>query len=248
MPNRTSIDGIEITAGYESPFKNEGVPRVSYRATTFLKEEFVSWFTQYGANRRCTLIPAEYALIKDETLEQKRQTDVVSERRKRTNRSTLLLVAIVPLALMMVSSIIIGFMQASLFGFFSATTLFLPIFLPAALFFAFRTGVLHKVLGLRDRNKNRETDVIADAMQSGRYTAYQFSIVQKKWKKRGISEEGSGYDGYHFYVEFDELTLEVSWDEYRHMYVGGVAIVVIIHTPYGDTLRVLAPRGPREAS
>lgn len=245
MSQTPKFDGIKITTSYTSPFKDEGIPFISSRETRFLKDDFVTWFTQYGMNHQCTLNPSEYQFIQNEEQENKRNADIEKKRIKKKDRRKVLMTLGLPMALMMIAAIMVGIKGSSFGRFLSSLKLLFPIFLPITLFCVFRLGVIQKLVARRHQRRFVEVDVIADAMQSGRYTAYRFEIVQKKWKESYHSggKNSRGYNTYHFYVDFDELTLEVGSDEYKKMRVGGSAVVVMIHTSCGDTLRVLAPRG-----
>lgn len=245
-PARHTFEGIKITDSYTSPYKNEGMMYISQHKTNFLKDEFVSWFINYGINNKYMLSQSELAFILSEIQENKESSDQRKEVENKKSKKDLLTTIIVPIVIFLIAIIIVMYNEneSSFIRFFSISRLIFPFLLSLILLMISPRLIGHLFKSGRDKLRVDEPGVIAQAMQNGHYTAYRLKIFQKKWKETYVSgdEDSSGYFDYNFYVEFDELTLEVDIAEYKKMTIGGSAIVVIIHTPHGDTMRVLAPR------
>lgn len=241
--NKRTFSGIQITRSYTSPFRDEGIPLVSRRKTPFLKDEFVSWFIRYAQNRVCTLHPAEFSFLSGEAQEAKQQAELRQEKETKKRRNTIILSAVVPIGLLLLSSVLYGVSRSSFSSFLFSLRIMAMLF-PVPLMVLMPLAITNAIKGSRERYKADEPAAIANALQAGQYTAYQFEIVQKKWSEDHHTHDDhrGGYYTYDFYVEFDEITMEVDAAEYNQMGVGGVAVVVMIHTPQGETMRVIAPR------
>lgn len=234
------FEGVQVYGSYESPFIRTGIPIIASRRTENLKPEFYSWFINYAKDNACGLSPANLAFINERFQQKMEKVERGREKDKKSVRFSLIFVGVILLL-----GIVLGSSSVSLETALKVTSIILIPAIPIVLIMFLPQLVRSKI---HHDKLSDEVDVVTDALLRGQYTAYSLTVTQKKWSESSYTEvnrKGKSYTSYryYFYVDLDELTLEVDGGEYDNMQVGSDAIVVIFHTTAGEAMCLFASRG-----